>query len=283
MINLQFLWECEFFEKKYLQADEFLFDEWEKDENLYIIYEGELYVEKRVKQGTEFKTLSIVRTWNIIWEGWLIRNHKKEVRIRASRNSTLLAIPGTKFVDFVRAYPSESYGLLIHIIAHTNDRLLKSNSEITANYEISRAIAHLENFDIESIEELLKTIQVILDSENIMYIEKNSVMQWYYKLKYHQWVNDFSPEDSVIYLWNEWFKIDTIKKEAPNILKKYAIWAELMYWWRLKWYIVVSRNTKKYNENELKLLENATISFAWVIGHKDILDIEKNKKHIKNV
>lgn len=283
MIDLQFLQQCEFFEKKNLKIEELLFDEWATDENLYIIYEWELFVEKKEKYWEWYKILSIVRTWNILWEWGLIQNHKKEVRIRASRNSILLAIPGVKFIDFVTTYPSESYQLLIHIIAHTNDRLLKANSEITANYEVGRVISKLKDFDRESIEEVLRTIQIILDSESIIYFEKNTVMPWYYKLRYYSWVINIHVDNSIIYLWEDGFDIPTVKNTTSDIIKKFAIAARLMYGWELKWYILVCRDTKKYTENEHKLLENSTISFAWVIGHKDILDIERNKKHIKSI
>ena len=85
-----------------------------------------------------------------------------------------------------------------------------------------------------------------------------------------------------LYLWETWFEIGALRREASQVLKKYAIKAALMYGWALKWYIIVSRDAKKYTENECKLLENTAISFAGVIGHKDILDTEKNKKYIKN-
>jgi len=283
MIDLKFLWTCKYFTKKILKSEDVLFDEGENDSYLYIIYDGELVVEKKVKAWGKYKILSYIRTGNILWEGWLIRKQKKEVRIRASRETTLLKISGDIFVDFVRDFPSESYGLLIHIIAHANERLLRANSEITANYEISQAIAHIEDFSTESIEKLLETMQVILESERIMYLEKNTIIDWYYKIKYSHNVGNIYGEDAIIYIpWGE-CDIKTLKSIENIPLSSYVSSASVVYGWYVKWYIVVSRDKKQYSENDTKLLENAAISFAWVIWHKDILDIEKDKKHIKNI
>ena len=282
MIDLQFLWNCDYFTREILGSDDVLFDEGEHDSYLYIIYDGELAVEKKVKAGGSYKILSYIRTWNILWEGWLIRKQKKEVRIRATRETTLLKISWDVFVDFVREFPSESYGLLIHIIAHANDRLLKANSEITANYELSRAIAHINDFSTESIEKLLETMQIILESESIMYLEKNTVMPWYYKLRYMCNIWNIYGEDAIIHMsWDE-FDISVLESHANVRLNTYISSASVVYGWRTKWYLIVSRNTKQYSENDVKLLENAATSFAWVVGHKEILDIEQNKKHIKN-
>lgn len=284
MIDLAFLWNCDFFTKVSLEKNEILFDEWAEDTNLYIIYEGELGVEKKIQSGTEYKVLSYIRTGNILWEGWLSNRGKKEVRIRASRKTILLKIVSDAFIDFVSRYPKESYELLIHIISHANDRLLKANSEITANYEISQAIAHIKNFDNTSIEKLLHTMKIILNSESIMYLEKNSVIAEYYKLKYLQGgVQESLWEDLILHFPDDSFSLEVLKNQKPTLLATFAITASIIHWGSIKWYLIISRKQKKYSENEQKLLENAAISFAWVIGHKEILEADVNKKYIKNI
>ncbi|MCH8518317.1 cyclic nucleotide-binding domain-containing protein [Candidatus Gracilibacteria bacterium] len=283
MIDLNFLGNCKYFEKIEIDVDQLLFDEGEHDENLYIIYDGELIVEKRVKQGDTFKILSYIRTGNIVGEGGLTRNQKKEVRIKAARKTVLLKILGRKFVDFVREFPEESYELLIHIIAHSNDRLLKANSETTANYEITQAVAHIKNFDTKSIEQLLETIQVILDSQSIIYLEKNSIMTGYYKIKYSHGIKGLLGEDLILSFGDEGFTIQAFQKQKSTLMQSKITSAPLKHGGKLRGYLLVSRSSKQYNENEQKLLENAAVSFAGVIGHKEILEIEKNKKHIKNI
>jgi len=284
MIDLDFLWNCEYFSRLRLKEDEILFDEWDEDESLYIIFDGELAVEKRVKHWDSYRTLSYVRTWNIIGEWWLIHNRKKEVRIKSTRPSTLLKIARENFINFVRSYPSESYELLIHIISHTNQRLLKANIEMTANYEISQAIAHIKNFDNTSIEELLHKMKIILSSESVIYVEKNMIVEGYYKLKYLQGVQQNSLwEDLILYFSDNVFSIEALRKQKPVLLGTFTISASIIHGWNIKWYLLISRKSKKYSENEQKLLENAAISFAWVIGHKEILEAEQNKKHIKNI
>ena len=283
MIDLNFLWTCKYFTKQEMHSEEILFDEGEHDTFLYIIYDGELVVEKKIKAGWNYKTLSYIRTGNILWEGWLIRKQKKEVRIRATRETILLKIAWDIFVDFVREFPSESYQLLIHIIAHGNDRLLKANTEITANYEISRSIAHIKNFDTQNIEKVLETIETILESENILYLEKNTIVPWYYKVKYSCGLGNIYWENAIIYVWWDNFDINALQDSEHISLKKYSGCASVVYGWITKWYLIISRSKKQYNENDNKLLENAATSFAGVVWHKEILDIEKNKKHIKNI
>lgn len=63
MIDLDFLHNCIYFEKLLLTPDDILFREGEKDSFLYIIYDGELAIEKKVQsEENEFKILSYLRT-----------------------------------------------------------------------------------------------------------------------------------------------------------------------------------------------------------------------------
>lgn len=115
----------------------------------------------------------------------MIHTKKKQVQVRASRKTELLRIEKNNFPNFMGEFPKKAYHLLMQIIAYTNARLLQANSEVTTHYEISQAITKLPDVSMKSIYGLLDTIEQILAVDQILYLEKNPVVEEYFKLRYH--------------------------------------------------------------------------------------------------
>ena len=88
------------------------------------------------------------------------------------------------FPAFVKSQPQSAYHLLLKIIELSNKRLLEANSQLTAHYEISKAISQMGKIDFKSIVELLEIFQSILKADSIIYIEKNFALDGYYKIRY---------------------------------------------------------------------------------------------------
>jgi len=139
MIYLENIKSSGFFKEISLEKWDILLKEWDIDSNLYIIYDGELCVEKSItSKKWEFKHLWLLWIGNIVWEAALSHNEPKQVQIKANRNTLLLSIDGKdEFPKYVTKFPRDGYNILINIIDITNSRLLKSNRELTANYEVN--------------------------------------------------------------------------------------------------------------------------------------------------
>ncbi len=156
---------------------------------------------------------------NIIGEGSLSQVLPKEVCISAQRDTLLLRIHGKNmFPKFVEAFPKEAYTLLLHIIELTNTRLLRANREVTANYEISCAISEIQQINMKAIISLLATFQSIVQADEILYFEKNIVLDDYFKLKYHSQTAE-KLQNTILKFENNTFSAETLKQENISLLQ----------------------------------------------------------------
>jgi CRP-like cAMP-binding protein len=282
MIALENLKSSGHFKKISLKKWDVLFAQWDVDYNLYIVYDGELCVQKEISsQKWEFKTLWLLGIWNIVWEASLSHDKPKEVWIIANRETTLLSIAWkTAFPEFVSKFPRDGYALLTTIIDIANTRLLRANSELTANYEVNIAISKIKDISLSSIYKLLLVFESILWVDQIMYFEKNFVMDEYYKLRYDS-KNEKSMRNTIIKFQDE--KLDFEKLKEKNIeISKYKRYIKLSLWAENYWFILIGRNQKDFHENEEKLLKNTAASFVAIIHQKRILDDIKNKNYVKS-
>jgi hypothetical protein len=101
---------------------------------------------------------------------------------------------------------------LLHIIELSNSRLLRANREVTANYEISCAIAQMGQIDMQAIISLLKIFKSILQADEILYIEKNTALEEYFKIKYMSRDKD-KIQNIIIHLEKNIFYYEKIEKE----------------------------------------------------------------------
>lgn len=282
MISLENLKSSGHFNVITLTKWDVLFKQWEIDMNLYLVYNGELSVQKEISlQKWEFKTLGLLGIWNIVWEAALSNDKPKEVQITANRDTTLLSIEWKDaFPEFVKAFPSDGYILLTTIIDIANTRLLRANSELTANYEVNIAISKIKDISLSSIYKLLLVFENILWVEQIMYFEKNLVMDEYYKLRYDS-KNERSLRNTIIKFPGGKLDFERLKEEEI-VVSKYKRYIKLSLWKENYWFILIGRDKKDFHENEEKLLRNTAASFVAIIHQKRILDDTKNKNYVKS-
>lgn len=282
MLELEKIKLSGYFEEITLYEWDILFLEWATDDYLYIIYDGELIVEKSIKTvKNSFKVLWHLWVWNIIGEGALLDNRPKEVQIRANRTTILLRIEAkNKFKKFLMQFPDVWYGVIISIIYLTNSRLLRSNKEITANYEVNIAISKIKDFSIFSIYKLLLIFESILWVDQIIYFEKNIVMNDYYKLKYDS-RNKKSLQDIILKFTDDTFDKKVLENEWIQ-LTKFSRYTKLTLWEINYWFLLIGNEKKDFSENEEKLLQNTAWSFVWIIHQKKLIDDQKNKNYMRN-
>lgn len=283
MIHLENIKSSWHFTQLKLKSWEVLFQQWDIDENLYIIYDGELSVQRSIEtKKWDFKELWLLSIGNIVWEAALSHSEPKQVQIVANRDTVLLKIEWkTDFPKFVSEYPSEGYTLLTTIISIANTRLLRANRQLTANYEVNLAISKIKDISITSIYKLLLVFQSILQVDQIMYFEKNRVIDSYYKLRYDS-KNTSSIQNKIIKLKNEKFDFDVLQAEKVDLCR-YIRSSDLTLWDEHYWFLVMGRDIKDFHENEDQLLANIAWSFVGIIHQKWIIDEAKNKNYIKSV
>lgn len=283
MLDLEKIKSSDFFTLQEIQAWETLLKEGDIDEYLYIIYSGELIVEKSINTlQDKFKVLSHLWPWDILWEASLRESHPKQVQIRASQNTRILKIHGKKdFPKFVSKHPQLWYDVLMSVISIANSRLTKANREVTANYEVSIAISKIKDFSASSIYKLLLIFESILEVDQIMYFEKNLVVDHYFKLKYNS-LNKHSLQNSILKLEDDNISQEKLTEESikvsPYIRSAKLSLGEINYG-----FLVVWKKDTDFTENEEKLLTNIASSLVWVIHQKKLIDDQKNKNYIKSI
>ena len=176
MLNIEFLENSWFFQIKTLEAWEILFDEWDIDNNLYIIKEWELSIEKyTTTDRTETKILA--KLWNseIFWEWSLWDSAPKQVRIKATKKTTLLEIEAkNSFEEFLLKHTKKWVDLLSSIIYISNKRLLEANFLITSSYKINKHISEINEFNKakSNLKILESSVKSTITISNNLYKEK---------------------------------------------------------------------------------------------------------------
>lgn len=275
MFDIKFLQNSWFFKEKTLNSWEVLFDEWEIDENLYIIEFWKLSIEKyTTKQRETTKQLAILLEWDFVWEWALNKYWPKEVKILALEETKVLYIEAKKdFMKFLENFPSQARDILVYIISITNERVLASNKYITSIYEINKSIRDLKEITLKEIFILFEKIKIIMDSEIILFFEKNSVMKEFLTLKYDSRIPN-KMQDKIVEVWK--FSLDefNLDKEV-RMLSKEIIIAEESLWFLVIW------KKEIFNENEKRIFLWIINSISWVLKQKKILEEERNKKFMR--
>lgn len=273
------------FETQSLKAWEFIFKEWDVNNNLYILKKWVLSVEKYTTTLKDsVKQLAVLRSWDFLWE-WSISkgSSPKEVSIRALENSEILKIDAKhELKKYIEENPIIWYELLKHVIVETNKRLLEANKMIASNYEIEKTINALNKIDLKSIFWLIDKIKDIVDVDYIIYLEKHPVMDGFLQLKYDSRFKNKLQEKVFERKWNfldldELYTWCNIKKDDSVIVNKISIWDEIY------WYLLIWREKRSFDWSDKKIFSSITNSLAWIlkkfISDKDL----KNQTYISEM
>lgn len=281
MLPLEKLYHSWFFTLSQLKEGEILFHEWDIDAHIYVVYDGELIVEKHNTLSSQIKVLWNIRIWGIVGESSLEnQERKKTVQIRALRNTSLLKIDAQNGISNMLENSPEIAIIFLKSIIHMGHfRLEKANREITINHEVSLAITEISEINQKSIQNLLEKIQILLWVEQIIYIEKNLVMDDYFKLSFDSL--EGASNKIIKFEWSK-FEYNTLIKEGVKIAQN-IIHAPLQLWENLMGYIVIWNESKDFVENDERLLHDIAISLVWVMKQKEIINEEKNKAFARGI
>jgi len=282
MLDINFIKNNKYFTKLTLKNSEVLFDEWDIDDNLYIIESWILGIEKYTTiEKTESKELAKLNAWAIFWEWSLKWTDPKQVKIVAKENTILYKIDAKKWIrDFISDFPSEWIDLLNEIIDISNKRLLESNFLVTSNYEMSKTISEINLFDNKSLFNIIDKFKKIIWAEYIMYLEKNPVMDNYLTVKYDTRIK-WKMQNNLIDLHDNILDIediinDWIKVEKYNHIQKLKNRNEVV------WYLIIWESENILTEWQKKAISSISVLIAWYIREKLAYEEKKNIEHISN-
>ncbi len=271
-MDIEFLKKSWFFKEKTLLKEELLFDEEEVDKNFYIIISWKLNVEKYTTlEKKDTKILANLWPWKFLWEASFFNSFPKQVLVKANKDSKLLFIEAKNLENFLIKFPIEWKNFLLEIIEEINSRVNIWNKYITSIYEINKTINNLKNINYLEIFKILEKIKLIMDTDFIIYLEKNPVIENIFVYKY----NSNFPlkiQNKTIDIKDSSLKEDLEIEKNTNILQeKISIWDEIL------WILIIWKKEKKFNENDKRLFLGIITSLAWIIKQKEIFDEIRNK------
>lgn len=277
MLQISFLKNSWYFKEFHLQANEVLFDEWEIDNNLYIVVAWEINVEKyTTHKKNETKVLATLWKNEVFWEAALNSDKPKQVKMVARRNTMLLSINATTWLEeFSLKYPQEWLSLLKYIIHISNTRLLKSNELITANYKVTQEILKIEEINNKSIFWLIDKLEDIINIDYTLFLEKNTVLENYLVIKYDS-REKWKMQDKIIEVTDN--KLDLLEltlNDTYHNIQSLAIWDDEL------WYLLYFRKNINFSDNDKKILTSISTWISWLIKEKKLLEEESNKNYME--
>ncbi len=278
MIDINFFKNSTFFKERTLKPWEYLFHEWDIDENIYIIILWELIIEKFTSSSRdESKILAILKKDEIFWEAALNNNLPKQVSIKAKVKTKIIYINAISGLDeFSTKHTQKAFNFLKYIIHLSNNRLNESNSLITSSYKINREISSMNNFNFKTIFELIEKIKNISSVDNIIFLEENPILEEYLTVKYNT-LEPWKMQDKIIKVTDN--KLDLL--ELKNTWK-YSYTQEIRIWNKNYGYLIFLRQENDFCENEIKIISTLWVSFSNVLKQKELIEEQNNKDYIKN-
>lgn len=279
MLNIEFYKTSLFFQYKEFKAWTLVFDEWEIDENLYIIISWKVWVEKYTTiEKKETKELAVLADWDFFWEASLGLIQPKEALVKAISDLKVLYIDWKNWIQwFIKKFPKEWLDLFNYIIETTNKRLLKANKQITANYEIVKSIIWIEKINDKNIFSIIEKIKLITWYDYILFFEINPVVSHYLSLKYDT-RESWKLQDKVIERWDidNFEKLDNIILSDNNFVQKLSIWDIDL------WFMIFGKDTE-FTYDDKKLIASISNNLTWLLKQKEIMKEELNRNYMKNV
>lgn len=272
-MNIKFLENNKYFKKQTLKKWELLFDEWDFDDNLYIILSWELKIEKYISDDRkETKLIAILKNNEIFWEASLSNKQAKEVKIVAKKETKLLKIKSEDFEEFMSKFPKLWIEILTSIIDLSNKRLREANLLLTTSYNISKIIWEKQDFDNKNLFKIIDNILEILDLEYILVFEKNQVLENYIKFEYDT-RNKWKMQNEIFEL-NWEMNLEFLEKNNIKINKNIFI-QKLINQNKNIWYLVFAWDL---SETLKKNINSISIMIASFIKQKQYFENEKNKE-----
>lgn len=280
MLNIEYLEKNKNFKKNFLEEWEILFDEWARDNNIYVILAWKVSVEKYTTiQKQETRQLASLKRGNFFGEWAINGDDVKEVRVIALEKTSLLVINAKEGLEkFIQEEPKEWFLLLKEIIDISNKRILSANKELTANYEIDKYINQIEKIDLKNIFLLIDKIKSVIWCSYIIYLENNEFVKNMLVLKYDTRfkgkLKDIAIDIGTSFTYQD-LRRNKIYASKFNIITKLFLWnTELGY-------LVFWNNLYDFSYDEYKMIMWVSNRITGLLRQRKLLEEEKNKLYLK--
>lgn len=278
MLDIKRIIKNKYFEEVILKKWEVLFDEWDIDNNLYIIKSGNLSIWKyTTTDKIDIKQLAVLEIWAIFWEWSLKKSEAKQVKISALSETELFKINAQEWIQsFIKEYPKEGIELLTEIIDISNKRLLESNFLVTSSYQMSKVISEINLYDNKNLFMIIDNFDKVIWAEYILYLERNPVVENYMTVKYDTRLK-WKMQNNLVDIWDGKLDLhdlvkDWIKVEKFNYIEKLKNKNQII------WYLVIWESSTKFTEGQKKAISSISTLIAWVIKQKQAYEDERNKE-----
>jgi len=274
MLDINKLRQTWYFKDVNLKKWDTLFNEWDIDNNIYIVLLWELSVEKyTTKSRNETKILWYLTKDEIFGEAALNLDYPKEVSIIAKTKTLLIKISADKLINiFSITHKEDAFSILKYIIYISNKRLSESNALITSTYKITQEIWKLEQINNKSIFHIIEKMKESLNVDDILYYEINPVMKDYITLKYDT-RKSWKLLNKITEITNNELDLLEYKGEWYNLFKE-----KLSIWNNDIWYLIFLKKWQKFNDSDIKVFNTTSSSIGWLIKQKQFLEEERNKE-----
>lgn len=271
MIDINFLENSWYFKIRPLKKWEVLFNEWDYDNNLYIIKKWSLVIKKRVNvNNNDTKIIAKIWEWEVFWEWSLWNSEPKQVSIEANQDTLLLEIEAkNKFEEFLQKDTKKWIDLLSSIIYISNKRLLEANYLITLSYRINKYISEITLFNNKNLFNIIDELDKTINSNYTIYVEKNSFVEKVWTIKYDTRLK-WKMLQNIIELENNKIQIDKIENEWIN-LSKYNLIEELKNNNKIIGYLIIWKNSL-FDEWEKKSIWIISVAIAGFIKQKEYFE-----------
>lgn len=280
MIHIEFFEKNKHFKEISLDEGQILFDEGSVDNNIYIILAWKISIEKYTTiQKQDTRQLATLKRGDFFWEGAINNSDIKEVRIIALEKTTLLAINAKESLQkFIEEEPKEWFLFLKEIINISNKRLLSTNKEITANYEIDKYINKIEKIDLKNIFLLIDKIKSVIWCSYIIYLENNefvkNILVLKYDTRFRGKLKDIAIDIGTSFTYQD-LRRNKIYASKFNIITKLFLWnTELGY-------LVFWNNLHDFKYDEYKMIFGISNRITGLLRQRKLLEEERNKLYIK--
>ena len=267
------------FESIWYKSWDVLYHEWEVDPYIYIVLSWEIIIEKYTDSSKlDTKHLATILSGWVIGEAGMNNNAPKQVWVSAGSDVTLLRIDAQNGIQkLMQEYPTESFEFMKYIISQTNERVLESNSQITATYKITKAISELSEINLKNIFNIIDIANSVLGSTYIIYTEKNPALEWYYNIIYN--TNNNWKKSDIIIESNEQDLEKNILLHANKVKNIHHLSNKINIWNEILGYLIFGSH-KWFKENDIKIIWSICTAIAGILHRFKMQAEEQNKNSL---
>lgn len=131
----------DYFKLLNFDSEHIIFKEDSEGDTMYIIVDGEVFIEKRLDaEEIEHKVLAVLTDGEFFGEMAVLENQRRFARARVGRPSTIYEIRRSDLYDFIKKYPESGIHFYNGIMRTLLKRLRHTSNELTMLFDLCRQL-----------------------------------------------------------------------------------------------------------------------------------------------